>query len=690
MVLNRAPAFSFKTLDRPWICFFCFTLSNALLAYTPWSMTAKLLIAFYGLVLPATLFFLGRFHNSGKRFSGHGFQLPQTSFLSGPQPFFWVLFGLFFLFTRFYHIDSNPVWPIKDVGHFGILGLTLSQKWDWQLLWGECQSEPLFLWGLGLFFKWIEPSSFSTRVFPALVSIVTMGLAYWAFRRFFSASLSFLAVCFWMLSFWNWVFSRTAIGPLAVLPLECLAFGCCGWALRIPSQPRGPNSWAFVLLGIVTGFGFYSYTVWPVVFLSIFAAVLFKTLKSHPRLSVLFILSVSVTAFPIFWARMGQGGFNHLQEEFLKIPLTQSLPGYLSLLFWNGAGNQPDGPAWGAIFNPLESGLIGMGFLRLVSTWKSAFSRWFFLSFVLFLLPGILSNVIGMCHVIQLLPLLLISLLAGLVELLLCLPTTRRWTAVGVILLASSVLNAYHWWIPYQDWKSLPVGKGDWISGEYARAYGLLKETSRQDGPLYLFSDFNLDYFNKTLDLFCYPFDALQNPNLSGANPRWAALVVNKYYVPFLQKRFPQSRWEMLKKDLLPNNLNLALGLIPVNSIEPKSLNSWKKADQFCRDLDLEIKRRSPPIGWENFRWKLQASYPFFQEDPFLRSVFWEKAGMLDAIQSRYPDCVQDLESAVRSGYPAAHLYYNLSKAQNLAGQPGDSKKNFQKALQIQKTILVP
>jgi hypothetical protein len=176
------------------------------------------------------------------------------------------------------------------------------------------------------------------------------------------------------------------------------------------------------------------------------------------------------------------------------------------------------------------------------------------------------------------------------------------------------------------------------------------------------------------LGLFCFPFDSLQNPRLGNAGPRWIALVVNKYYVPFLQQRFPQSHWEILKKDPLPNNLNLALGLVPVVTMDPKDLENWEKADRFYRDLDLEIKRKSPPIEWETFQSELKAAYPDFAGDPFLRSIYWEKMGMFDAILSRYPECVRDLESALRSGYPAAHLSYNLSQAKSLASQPGNSK----------------
>jgi hypothetical protein len=681
MVLKDNPAFDLKTLDRPWVCFLLFSFSNALLAYGTWSLTAQLLIAFYGLLLPAALFFLGRVGRPVQKFPNLDFSPTETRLLSPPNALLWCIFGILFFLTRFYHIGSNPLWPIKDVGHFGILGLSLSQKWDWRLLWGEFQAEPLYLWGLGLFFKCFEPSNFSVRIFPALISIMTIGLAYGAARQAFSKGLSLLAVCFFTFSFGNWVFSRTGMGPVTVLPMEFLVLGLLGYGLKTGFRtPKGEFCNLFIL-GSSVGFGFYTYTVWPVVFLSISAAVLLRVSSGRSRLTgnIIYLVSALGVAFPIILARMGQNGLAHVQGEFGGLPFSQSLPGYINLLFFNGTGNQPAGPAWGGMFNPFETGLMEMGMIVLISNFQSGFSKWFFLSFGLFLLPGIFSNGVILYRVIQILPLLLFPILAGITELLAKLPSPRRWGMAILILSVSSLLNAYHWCIPYQDWKSVPAGKGDWISGEYARAYALLSEVSRRDGPLYLFSEFDLDTFDKTLNLFCFPFDALQNPKLTGSNPRWAALLVNKYYVPFLQKRFPQSRWEILKKDPLPNNLNLALGLIPVSSMDAESLEDWKKADRICRDLNLEIKRTGPPVRWEKFRAELQLAFPSFARDPFLRSIFWEKLGMFDAILSRYPDCVRDLETALRSGYPTAHLLYNLSKARDLADPSTDSGKSVEK-----------
>ncbi len=659
----------------PWSYFLLLGVSNALLAYTQWPLTAKLFIGFYGLCVPS--FFLAwAFKRGGAGEWPRAGPFSTASLLPPPAAAGWGVLLAALLFTRFFRIGSNPLWPIKDVGHFGILGLSLSQNWDGRLLWGECQSEPLYLWLLGLYFKAVPASSLSTRLFPALLSVVTLGLAYGAARCFFSRSFSFLAVSFFAAGFADWLFSRTGIGPVALWPLLFLALGL----LAKSFQPGAPW-WTEAALGACAGMGFYSYASWPVVFLSIALAIAWKALRppKKPLPLFLFLFFSLGTAFPLLRTHLAVGGLRHFQEEFLQLPLTRSIPDYFNLLFWDGMGSHPDGPSWGGVFNPLESGLIGLGFLRLALSPQRNLSLWFFSAFVLFLLPGILSNTLGMCHVIQVFPLLLIPLLAGLEELLLALPLPRRWPAAGMLLLASFGLNAYHWWGPSQDWKNLPPGQSDWISGEYARAYGLLEEQQRE-GPGWLFTEFHLDPFNKTLELFSYPFDALQNPKWRRTRPLWAALLVNKYYLPFLQKRFPQSRWDILKRDPLPNNLNLALGLIPVDPSAKVDWGRWGTADKALGDLDLEMKKAGPGTRQGVFQSELRGQYPLFSGDPFLLSVYWEKMAWFDAVRGDGAACERDYQNALEQGYPAAHLYYDLSMAQRADGHLREAGENLGKA----------
>src|ERR1039458_3042755 len=282
MVLKRGPL-GLKEFDHPWVFFILFTLCDSFLAYSAIPLEGKLFVFFYGMILPSILFLLGLVAGRERHFSGGGGAQDLEGILSRPgRILIWVFLGLL-AFTRFFRIGSNPAWPIKDVGHFGILALSLSQKWDGRLLWGECQSEPLYLWGLGLFYKLFSPSSLSTRLFPALVSILTLSLGYAAARQVFSRGLSFLAVSFLMVSFWDWVFSRTGIGPLTVLPLEFLVLGLLARALKTAS-PGIPRALIFTALGAATGLGFYSYAVWPSLFLAVTVAVVWRGPAGSRRL----------------------------------------------------------------------------------------------------------------------------------------------------------------------------------------------------------------------------------------------------------------------------------------------------------------------------------------------------------------------------------------------------------------------
>jgi hypothetical protein len=675
MNLNIPSSMNRRSFDRPWLFFFLFCASNALLAYGHCSLTLKLFIVFYGLLLPFGLLVWSQTENRKI--------LSETGLLSPPNWVFWLVLILVLLFTRFYRIDSNPLWPIKDVGYFDIFGLSLWQKWDWRLLWGECQSEPLYAWGLGLFFKLTDPSGFSSRIFPALLSILTLGFAYGAARQYWDRGFSFLFLGFFMLSFANWSFSRTGIVGITLWPVEFLALGLLAWVLGHSFRSPLRESAAWGILGAVSGLGFYSYASWPVVFLAVACALFWKTFQTPSKFPSFFsfLLGTCAVALPMGLAHLGQKGIQHYQEEFLQIPLSQGLPAYLKLLFWNGEGNQPDGPAWGGMFNPVESGLMAVGLARLAAGWKSAFSKWFFLSGALFLLPGILSNIIGRCHVIQLLPLLMIPLMAGIAFLLSRVSSARRWWIAVMLISASAALNAYHWWGPYQDWKSIPAGKSDWISGEYASAYDFLKKTSDKEGPGYLFTRFHLDTVNGTLSFFCFPFNALENPKMNSITPGWAALVADKYYVPFLQKRFPRSRWYLLKNDDLPNDMNLALGYLPMDSQSQADWNRWKAANEASRDLDLAMRKDSPTVTNKKFREQLLKQYPLFSGDPFLRDYYWEMMNRMDAVLKDDSVAVQDIEIAIKDGYPAAHLYYTLSSAQKNIGLSVQSEDNRKKAM---------
>jgi len=680
----------FDRLNSYWLGFLFFSFSNAFIAYGKWSMETNLFIVFYGIFLPSIFFIYGQTRKNLSRAEvNNELSIRDNKRSDDPPVFLWIFFGLLFLVIRFYKLESIPFWPVKEDGFFAINGMDLSRKWHWQVLWGECQSEPLILWMFCIYFKFIEPSFFSLRFFSAFLSILTVLLGYWAARQFFTKSFSFLFSFFVAFGFWSFLYSRISIDAITVFPLEFAAFGWLGVSLNRLKTTSSFKILDILILGFLSGLGFYTYTVWPVVFLSILLVVIFKAVESFKNFKFIlfYCLIVLITAFPVILARLSQGGLTHVQDElngFSAQRLTGLMRDYLVMFFWNGLKSGPDGPVWGGIFNPIDGALIFLGFLKLGVNFKSKISQWFFLSGCLFVLPGILGNVLGMCHVSQTLPLLSLALVFGLEALAVGISKDFRWYGIGLLLVIASVLNIYHWFGPFQDWKSLPSGE-DSTPVEYANAYHVLFGISRQSGPLYVFSDFNSDSFNKTLKVTDYPFDALQNPKLYPSKPVWSALIINKYYVPFLKKRYPLSQWMLLKKDDIRYHSNLVLGLIPTHSMSSQELISWRRADRVCSDISLQINTETPPIYWERFKNSFLTSAQVFETDPFLHSVFLEKIAYIDISGSKYNTATQEFEDSTRLGYPTVMHYLDVEMLLRRNGQIKESQKFHQKAVEAQR-----
>ena len=142
-----------------------------------------------------------------------------------------------------------------------------------------------------------------------------------------------------------------------------------------------------------------------------------------------------------------------------------------------------------------------------------------------------LSNSLELYRLLQVFPLLMVSATLGF-RLLLPAGFKGRSLIVAVLLLAGFFLwDSYNFIGHYADIRSAPLGQ-QWREVEYFNAYNKLKNLAVTDGPIYLFSDFSTDYDNKTLEVACYPFDALQNPRCSSAHPSWIAFLNHLDYQP--------------------------------------------------------------------------------------------------------------------------------------------------------------
>src|SRR5208283_5117491 len=94
--------------------------------------------------------------------------------------------------------------------------------------------------------------------------------------------------------------------------------------------------------------------------------------------------------------------------------------------------------------------------------------------------------------------------------------------------------------------------------------------------------------FDQTLTTAVYPFNAARNPALSPIQARWAGLLTNINYAPFLAKRFAQSKWFPLPPDHDPSHANLVLGIIPVDSANQDVLMHWLAVEQALQPETFE------------------------------------------------------------------------------------------------------
>jgi hypothetical protein len=191
-------------------------------------------------------------------------------------------------------------------------------------------------------------------------------------------------------------------------------------------------------------------------------------------------------------------------------------------------------------------------------------------------------------------------------------------------------------------------------------------------GPGYLLFDLHPTTGNQTLTLATYPFSGTCNPKIPVVQLKWVALIEDYNYLPFLAKRFTKAQWFKLfpegAKDNLAGNVWL-LGLLPIDSFDPKTLERWIRADKAFRDLIwLSVNTVGNRNRDELFR-GLAGLYPAVQGDPLLESLYWEMVFDFHSWENiygdkntavHYPAGFSAIQNALRNGYPTAYFYNEL------------------------------
>lgn len=199
-------------------------------------------------------------------------------------------------------------------------------------------------------------------------------------------------------------------------------------------------------------------------------------------------------------------------------------------------------------------------------------------------------------------------------------------------------------------------------------------------GPGFIFTDFDFDCPNNTtLSVATYPFNAARNPLIAPDRVRWAAIFINANYRPFLEKRFPSSKWYWVGEGLGEKDGGYALAIIPMTPDNQGDIQRWGRAHELMQETNL-LWYSQCPVQWPDIFQSLQKVYPIASTDPFLESVYWEKTAAYYYKKVDFKDCTNAYLQALNHGYPSAGLFFKLADLLLALKDPQDAMIYFRYA----------
>ncbi len=667
------------TMGVPWVLFLAFFPANILLSYFPLSPGAKLWILFLGILLPFSLAL--RFLPAPETTAPF-----QKEFLPPLPPWAWVLLAAGAVFIRFYKLTTLSVWPNYDDGLWGFFAINFLHHWDWSPFYQDNSYPSSYAWGLALLFKCFGPSLFMVWFYPALLSLLAVPAGYAAARTVFSESFSLLVVLFLALGFWPAFVGRFGNQQVLTLLWECLwLWSLASWARDVSSSHPGYGKAA--LLGWVTALGFYIYISWvTVAFLTVLtlAVLALRRPLSYARPGAVFLSAFGLFLVPILKAGLvhNYGRIVHdIGSLDAAVPFAQhwaTAEGYLSSLFWQTPPHRFSYQAvWGGLLDPLLGALFFLGLLDFLKAGRRPLRLWVLAALALFFIPGTLTHDVEPFRNLPMIPLLGVVCAAGLALLLEGVSPSRRWWALGGLVLVFAGSDFYHLAVQYHRiWDQPSVWKGYAKPMERYRAFQVLDRIQRDQGPGLVYSNFTPGLCDQTLSVADHAFNAAENPGLPWQGARWAAVLVSADDKPFLDQRFPGGKAYYLSQGLDAPDGGQMLWVMPVTPRNLGALRGWQAAnDAFCC---------FPGRYYEILRDNLAKAYPAFQGDPFLESCYWEKLADLDFHVSGFKDTqkpMEDLGQGLKKGYATAHLYFRLAMFHLVRSEKEDAEKDLRKAM---------
>ena len=296
---------------------------------------------------------------------------------------------------------------------------------------------------------------------------------------------------------------------------------------------------------------------------------------------------------------------------------------------------------------------------------------WLLGGFLFCFLPGLLTQDQETFRLFPMVPILIVGVLIGWTGLLSPLQPRRNlfWL---LLFLPSIVLDGHHLFGAYHRIWDQPSDWGFYTKsvGRY-RAAHFLEDWRKRLGPGLLFLDFVQGLPDQSLTVATYDYNAVLNPRLDPAQARWAAVLANVNYLPFLKNRFPEASAYPLSKDIPGSDGGWMLFVFPLDGSNRGALMKWRDAQ---RALEPYIDESLCYVMGQSFQKDialLASLEPAFRGDPFLKSAYFEKKADLETkedlmkrtsgrIFSFQDPAIQSLEAGIREGYPTAHFYEHL------------------------------
>jgi hypothetical protein len=560
-------------------------------------------------------------------------------------------------------------WPTGDESENLLIGWTWAlEGWDRRFFHGFAQHPPAYHAMLASAFKAFGPSPAVMASVTATLSTLSVALTWAAVEPFAGRRVALYAATLSAFGAWPLLIARSdlVVGPAIPAFLLCLAALGAWRRADDPARRRG----IACLAGLAAGAGFLAYGAWPLTALTLLAAA-FALSRARPGRAhdLLAMAAASLPGAALFvWAALREGFGSHIRDRAIL-----SEPGVLPTLMGNAWANGQTflagrgtlvaeyAPIAGGLFDPVSAALLLEGIALLLR--RRFLSPALAVCVLLLALPGLVTRGVEPFRV---LPLFLVALPVAALGLdsVSRAAGPRRGIVAWILLAAISVAGTAHLFGPYRSAvRSWDPRLAHMRSAPDAEAFRILRKQSDLAGPGWVMESLRARPADPALQVRSYPFDRPCRP--PGA-ARWAALVLDAHYRPFLERRWPDAALLPLRApgDGSPRLL-MCLHAAPAADL--------RELEEICAGNLLlatlgrrQLLRANGSSNREDLEAMTALAARF--QDPLLVSVAAERVVTLAGAERRrlgedpgdrlYRGSLAVLEDALRRGYPAEHLRY--------------------------------